>query len=258
MVVYWDAVALLNVVIDYLLLYVAARLCGWRALRFRLGMAAIVGGAGAVLFFLLPEPWLLYGVIPLLMCAAAYSGSGKALRLSVLFLLSSCTLGGLVLLLGRMLGESGRLSRAVFAAELPWEVFFLAGVLTYVLLGIVFHATARRVRGDYVTAKIVCGAKTVHLRLLRDTGNQLTDPRTGLGVPVVERQALTPLDLPAEREILFYHALGTTAGELEAFRCDEFVLEGQMLGERLIAIAPIVFRDCCGLWCEGGEQHVEN
>lgn len=254
MIIYWDAVVLFNTAVDYLLLFAAARLCGWEAARGRLAAAALVGGVGAVAVLLYPAPVLWSALLPLVMCAVAYGGSGRALRLTVLFFLCCCMLGGSVLLLAQTFGSVQQLSRTVAAAEIPWAVFFGAGAGCYLLLCCVFRGSAKVRGGDFVRAQIRCGEKSVELRLLRDTGNLLTDPKTGQGVPVVERRALAALELPAERESIAYCALGTAGGSLEAFRCDGLILEGRDLGERLIALSPMVFPDCCGLWCGREEQ----
>lgn len=235
MIVYWDLVAAWNFTLDYLLLLATMRLAGQTIKRKRLAAAALLGAGYAVLT--LAEPRLLWVLLPvaLIMCRVAFGRVPRFLKLGLLFLLLSCSLGGAVLLLGRLSGGMTRLAYGMVFSILPWGVFCGAAVLSYVLLTVVFRGSARHDASDFVQARVSCGGRTVELRLLRDTGNALTDPLTGEGVPVVEESALAFL-LPY---VLFTDLrVGTVGGgsTLRAFRCDALEVNGRDLGARLIAL----------------------
>ena len=235
MIVYWDLVAAWNFVLDYLLLLATLRLAGQTVKRKRLAAAAGLGAGYAVLT--LAEPKLLWALLPvaLIMCRVAFGRVPRFFKLALLFLLLSCSLGGVVLLLGRLSGSMTRLAYGMVFSLLPWGVFCVAAVLSYVMLTVVFRGSARHDASGYVQARVSCGGRTVKLRLLRDTGNALTDPLTGEGVPVVEESALAPI-LP----YALFTALrvGTVGGgsALRAFRCDTLEVNGRDLGARLIAL----------------------
>ena len=248
MIVYWDLVAAWNFTLDYLLLLATMRLAGQTIKRKRLAAAALLGAGYAVLT--LAEPRLLWVLLPaaLIMCRVAFGRVPRFLKLALLFLLLSCSLGGAVLLLGRLSGGMTRLAYGMVFSILPWGVFCGAAVLSYVLLTVVFRGDARHDASDFVQARVSCGGRTVELRLLRDTGNALTDPLTGEGVPVVEESALAFL-LP----YVPFTALrvGTVGGgsTLRAFRCDALEVDGRALGERLIALTPEALGGAYqGLW----------
>jgi len=269
MVVYWDLLALWNFAADYLLLLCAVRLAGLSPRRGRLASAAALGALYAVVQAALPFSTAALLAALALLCAAAFAGSGQALRLSLLFALLACALAGGVLLLGRLTGSLRRLVRGVVWAELPWGVFLGASALSYLLLSLVFRGGARHGGSERVRVTIARGGRRVKLTLLRDTGNTLTDPRTGEGVPVIGADALRPLfdaetyallcrgGVPPGFAALPYRAVGTPCGALAAFRCDALHADGRTLGARLIAVSPQRVGDgggICGLWCAMEEE----
>lgn len=255
MIVYWDLVAAWNFALDYLLLLCTLRLAGRPARRRRLALGAALGAAYAVVSLVLPfSPWLLLAAMAL-MCLAAF-GRERWLRLTPLFALLACSLGGLVLLLGRVGGGAARLARGMVYAELPWGVFGGAMGLARLLFALVFRGGARHGAAELVHTCVECGGVRADVTLLRDTGNTLTDPLTGEGVPVIERAALAALPIEAEMQLPVSTALGTA--RLDAFRCDTLIVDGRRLGARLIALSDHALAPRCqGLWYDEGKEVVE-
>ena len=258
MVVYWDLVAAWNFALDYLLLLCTLRLAGRPPRRRRLALGAALGAVYAVIALILPfSPWLLLGVMALV-CFAAF-GRERWLRLTLLFVLLSCSLCGLVLLLGRVCGGLARLGRGMVYAELPWGVFLGATALAWLLLALVFRGGARHGASELVFARVEYGGKCADVTLLRDTGNTLSDPLTGEGVPVIEESALAPLFEEGNGGSAAYTTftplrVGTVSGggTLRAFRCDELSVDGRGLGARLIAVSPEPLGGAYqGLWFSG-------
>lgn len=138
MVIYIESVFAFNVLVDYLLLFGAARVAGRTVARRRLLLGAAVGGIYAAVQLFLPKSVVLLLLGLALMGAAAYRGSGRAVKLTLLFFLASCGLAGVVMLLGQSLGSMARLARGVVTADLPWGVFLIAA-------GDVVFAAFRRV-----------------------------------------------------------------------------------------------------------------
>ena len=250
MVIYIESVFAFNVLVDYLLLFGAARVAGRTVARRRLLLGAAVGGIYAAVQLFLPKSVVLLLLGLALMGAAAYRGSGRAVKLTLLFFLASCGLAGVVMLLGQSLGSMARLARGVVAADLPWGVFLIA-------------AGTGSETADVV---IAYRGKTARVRLLRDTGNTLCDPVTGLGVPVIDRHALG--DLISEEETatlphIAYCSVGNADGTLPLLRCEAITVDEIKLGPRAVALAEHPLGDggaYAGLWCEGcekGEKHGE-
>ncbi len=263
MVVYWDLAAVWNFVLDYLLLRGTLRLAGRPVRRVRLALAAGLGAAYSVAALALALPlWTLIAAMAA-MCLTAFGRTERRVRLTLLFMLLACSLGGGVLLLGRLCGGVERLARGILYAELPWGVFFAAAGSSWLLLTLVFRGGARHDDGDLARARVEFGGRSVEVTLLRDTGNTLTDPLTGEGVPVIESAALAPL-FPEGKEGAAAHRTVTTlrcrtvggeGTELCAFRCDALTVDGRRLGARLIAVSPQAFgARYRGLWHEEKEE----
>ena len=186
MVIYVESVLAFNFLLDYLLLFGAARVAGRTVARRRLLLGAVVGGIYASVQLFLPKSAVFLLLSLALMGAAAYRGSGRAVKLTLLFFLASCGFAGVVVLLGQGTRSMTRLARGVVAADLPWGIFLIAAGLSYLLLSVVFRFGAARTGREVAEAVITYRGKTARVRLLRDTGNTLSDPATGLVVPVVD------------------------------------------------------------------------
>ena len=267
MVIYVESVLAFNFLLDYLLLFGAARLAGRTVARRRLLLGAAVGGAYAAVQLFLPRSALLLLLALALMGAAAFSGSGRAVKLTLLFFLVSCGFGGAVVLLGQGTGAMTRLARGVVAADLPWGVFGLAAGISYLLLSVVFRFGAARTGKETADVTVTYRGKTVCVRLLRDTGNTLCDPATGFGVPVIDRRALG--DLVSEEEAaalprIAYCSVGNADGTLPLLCCEGITVDGIKLGPRAVALTERPPGDggaYAGLWCEAcekGEKNVQN
>jgi len=157
-----------------------------------------------------------------------------------------------------------RLARGVVAADLPWGIFLIAAGLSYLLLSVVFRFGAARTGREVAEAVITYRGKTARVRLLRDTGNTLSDPATGLGVPVVDRHALGGLVSKEEAAALPripYCSVGRADGSLPLLRCEAMILDGKGLGARSVALTERPPGDgsaYAGLWCEGCEKGEKN
>lgn len=266
MVIYWEDVFVFNFLVDYLLLFGAVRLAGRTVVRARLLLGAAVGGAYAAAQLYLPHGALLLLPALALMGAAAYRGSGRAVKLTLLVFLVACGLAGVVVLMGQHFGSMARLARGVVTAKLPWGVFLIAAGLSYILLSVVFRGGAAHTGGGTAELSISYRGKTARVRLLRDTGNTLRDPATGRGVPVVDVHALGGLVDAKELDSLPripYCSLGCADGTLPLLYCEAVSLDGVSLGPRAIALTERPLGDggaYAGLWCEGeekGEHHAQ-
>jgi len=284
MVVYLDMAFLLNCLTDAAALYVTAQVSGLQVRRWRLLLASVLGGTYGVLCVLPPLRWAA-AFFPQMAAAVvlvwlAFGHQGAFLRQFLLFFLLSCTMGGILLAVGRLVHEGGSLE---ILKMLDWKVFFLASVVCFFLLTIVFRGGARHVvAGEICRAVIQRHGRETALTVLLDTGHTLTDAVTGEPVLTVYYMALNALWTPWECvalarleqdgavqclqrlksgaggfRLLPYRAVGVSTGLLLCFRADRVCLDGRDLGRTLIALSPTPVSDgggYVGLWGGGREE----
>lgn len=266
MVVYVDTLFLINLVINYILLLVTAKLCAAATPRLRLLGGAALGALYAVAVVLpywafLPLP-IIKAAVGVLMVLISFGGQPRILRLTLVFFAVSAAFGGAVMAASLLSGNSiggGVLTTVSF------KVLIIAFAVCYIVLTIVFKRAARHRGGGIVSLKLRQGDRELSIRALRDTGNALTDPMTGKPVIVAGVNDLKPLfpnnvlnavtalrlkgavkvmeelaDL--EKTIRFqlipYSAVGVAGGMLLAFKPDEIIVDGKNRTGMLLALSP--------------------
>lgn len=283
-VVYIDSVFVLNAVMDYLLCLVTGRLAGIPLRRVRYLLAALAGGAYAAAVFLpglgflsAPAAKAAMGV---LLALIAYGGEEHLARLTLLLFALSCALAGCVLALGTLAGSAVPVVDGIFYTDVDVKVLLVAAGAAYLVLTVVFRASARHsLEGQLLTARVCIGGRTAELTALWDSGNSLREPGKGRPVLVLApgvldgvlprpaRRLITPEGLrhPAELmeplmaaapalrpRLLPYHAVGTDAGLLLTIRTDWVEIGGVRHADAPAALAPSALgTGYAALW--GGE-----
>lgn len=255
MTVYIDSLFLLNFIIDYLLLLLTGRVTGSPLRRWRIALAAGLGGVYSVFCVLYGVAALSHPVfklaVALLLVLCAYGHCRRLLRCCVIFLALSAALGGGLYALELMAG-------APLSLSVPSILLFSAAA--YGLLSLAGRKLARHSPAELRRFTVRLGARSVTLTALLDNGNTLTDPMTGQGVPVAEGDSLASL-LPPEADyrhpaqcfqtlpdpgafrLLPYRSVGVDGGLLLAVRADAVEVDGKPLASRLIALSPTPVSD---------------
>lgn len=282
MVVYLDMAFLLNCLSDGAALYITARVSGLPVRYRRLLLASAAGGAYGALCAIPTTRWAA-SFLPQLAAAAllvrlAFGRQSTFFRQFLLFFMLSCTMGGVLLAMERLLRENGGLE---LLRTLNWSVFFLAGGLCFLALTVVFRGGARHaLAGQLCQGAVELRGKRTPVTVLLDTGHTLSD--SGQPVLTVYYAALDPLWTPREREVLSrleadgaarcleqlgdarfrllpYQAVGVSGGLLLCFRAERVELDGRQLGALTVALSPTEVSDGGGyhaLW--GGERGENN
>ena len=269
-VVYVDSVFVLNTLMDYLLVLSVGRLAGIPLRRGRYLLAGVLGGIYAVAVFLPGLGFLSATPVKLaagvLLALAAYGGEEKLLRLTLLLFAVSCAMAGCVLALGLLAGGGVPVVNGVFYTDVDAKVLLIASAAAYLVLTVVFRATAGKgLRGQLVIARVCLAGRTTAFTAFCDTGNALRDPMSGQPVLVVapgrldgvlprEVQSLLAhgaLERPAELleplvraapelrfRLLPYQAVGVSGGLLLAVRCDWIEIAGARYTGLLAALSP--------------------
>ncbi len=238
MAVYVDVVAVLNFLVDFLLLLGTNRLCGYPARPGRCAAAAVIGGIYGGVCLLPGFHFLgntLWRTVSLgLLAMVAFGLDRSALRRGVVFVLLSMALGGIALGLG-----DGSF----------WALVAAAGLVT-LLCAVGFRGSIGT--RSFVPVELSYSGKRVQLTALQDTGNTLHDPVTGKPVLVIAPEAARQLTgLSAEQlrcpvesigalpglRLIPYKAIGCDSGLLLALRLPQVKI-GAWQGSSLVAFAP--------------------
>ncbi len=263
-VIYADSLFFINLIINYIMLLLTAKICAAGVKRLRLLAAALLGASYSVAVVLplaefLRSP-LIKLAVGLLIVLAAYGGQARILRLTLVFFAVSAAFGGAVLAASLITG--GGLSG--FMTPVDMKILIPVFAVCYIVLSFVFKRAGKFRSGGVVTLKLRHGGREIEMRALRDTGNTLTDPMTGKAVVVAGVGDVTPLfplgmrqiiaglrlkdavkvmeELATESTVRFqlipYSAVGTAGGLLLAFRPDEIVIDGKNKAGMLLALSP--------------------
>lgn len=284
-VVYLDSVFMLNALMDYLLVLSTGRLAGVPLRRGRYLLAALLGGGYAAAVFLPGCGFLAAAPVKLaagvVMALAAFGGEERFLRLTLLLFAVSSAMAGCVLALGLLAGRGIPSVNGIFYTDVNASVLLIAAAAAYVVLTVVFRASAKPgVEGRLLPVRVCVRGRIVALTALWDTGNALVEPGSGAAVLVVApggldsglapgtRALLTPEGLrnPADLlepmrmaapelrpRLLPYRAVGTAAGLLLAVRTDWTEIGGRRYPGLTAALSPTgLGNGYTALW--GGEM----
>lgn len=275
-VIYLDQIILGNWLVNYLLLWVVARLTGAPVRHLRLVAAAALGAAyllvmwwpGGGYLFSLPAKLVLSG---LMVWVGLAPGNFRRFALQLMWLyLAAFGLGGLILGLEFLLDGQAPPVRAaggvaVFAGRSFWPAVILALAILLVLGRWGGAYWWRRLYPLLFQVPLILRffGREVRVEALLDTGNQLTDPLGNYPVIVVEsgvltgvlppavaqalaREELVPAELlrglagtawASRLRVIPYSSLGCRHGLLIGFRPDEVVV---FWGARALRVKEVV------------------
>lgn len=259
--IYLDSLFALNAVIDYFLLLCSARAAGAVLRRWRLALAALLGGAWAVACVLPGMGFLTYAPMKLVpavfMALIAFGGERRLWRCLVIFLAVSAAFGGAVWAASMLAGADAYGGQVYVPVSM--RVLVLSFALCYAAVSLVFRRIGKRAEREILPLVVTLGGKSVALRALRDTGNGLSDPVSGRSAAVAELEALRPLlpglapgvtdpaalcgalaalpYLAGRVSLLPYSALGTGYGLIAALRPDSAEVSG-CREDILIGLSP--------------------
>ena len=261
--IYVDSVFLLNFIINYFILLLTARVCSLPLKRWRYSLGAALGAlySVAVLFpsfsFLsLPVLKLCLGAF---MALISYSGSQNLIKPFLTFLAMSAAFGGAVFAISLFAGES---FSGGFYINVSLRILLLSFAVCYFVLNLVFRRFGTRQQRETLSVSITLCGKTSEIVALRDTGNELYDPISGLPVMVTGLDAakqLLPEDCAlallrgapefmlavSEHEALRprfrlvpYSAVGVPFAMLPVFKPDRAQVSGKNTDKLLVGLSP--------------------
>jgi len=242
-VIYLDRLFGLNLLLDYCLVLASARVCGVVLRRARYLLAAVTGALYAALMVLPGCSWLGSGAMKLALGAAmaliAFGGEAHWARCAVVFFAVSAAFGGAVYAASMLAGVSPGSGALVTVSG---RVLVLSFAVCYAAVSTVFRRRAKTAAREVRTVTVTLAGRSTTVRALRDSGNDLHDPVSGLRAAVLPLfpalhalpddavQTLTVLGALPEctgRVVLLpYRAVGVTGALLPAFRPDSVMIDG--------------------------------
>lgn len=252
-VVYLDQVFAVNFLVDYCIVLAAARVSDVILRRGRYVLAALAGAVYAALTVLPGFGWL--ALLPvkaaagLVMALIAFGSERRFWRCAVIFFGTAALFGGAVFALSAAAGGTpGQALRHVTG-----RVLIPTFALCYAVVATVFRARLRSAERGAVAAVLTVNGQALTLRAIRDSGNALRDPATGMRAAVVDAKAMEsvfgalPRDPTAILEclqgkaegarLLPYTSVGVPGGLLAAFRPTSLVVAGKSQA-LLVALSP--------------------
>ncbi len=239
--VYVDILFLINFVMDFMVLWAAAKIAQIRVSIWRLFAGAAIGACYSILV-LLPGFYVLTGIetkffVSILMVLAAYCPLPlkKLGQVVFYFYVVAFTMGGAVLGLVYLVGGS---SITGVMSNLPLNYLWLAIALVVAVIfgkyGVAYLKKSLLQDLIRVPVEICVLGKRFKLMGLVDTGNQLVDPLTGFPVIIVEYGILEPY-LPRD-----FQNIVNTAGEVDLSKLVNVgKAKGDTLSFRLIPFTTI-------------------
>lgn len=203
--IYADILLTINLAVDYLLLFAAARLSGTEFRRLR-GIASAAFGAlySLLIIFPMPEKFFFFSEFAvsgiMVLIAFGKRKAGEFLRLSAVFYICGFIFSGAMMLMNNLIHAK---SFAVKGSTVYFEFSAVGIVLSAsaaFIITEIFRRIFRRGRTDSPTVfRITFRGKTSVLKGFEDSGNLLTDPFSGSPVAVTNFDFA--MGIIAEKEI---------------------------------------------------------
>ena len=216
-IVYADILFFINFCIDFICLYLSAKLCACPAGIARTALGSALGGLYAVAALALDAlpaaaKLPLHLLAAFVICFAAFFRGDwkKTLLCCGLFIAANALMGGLLTAVYTLSGKYAHYNGGFYAEIGAGSLVAIA--LASALCAWVFgFLSKRRLKSLYADVEIVFGGNRYTLRLLADSGNLLREPISGLPV-ILLRPGVLPggepltLERPGQRVIPFSSA----------------------------------------------------
>lgn len=210
MIVYADVLLIVNLFVNYLLLFCSSKIMKKHTGRLRILLGASIGAVYGFVVFLPELPGLVEFTIRLIASALIVLGAFGFKNISS-FLRSFCTFfavsfsfGGIMLVLWVTIAPIGMVyNNGAVYFDIDLAVLAVSTVVSFAVVSILAHFTARRAPVDSVAlVKIVYKSKEVNLTALVDTGNSLCETFSGYPVILGEFDSLEKIIPKAVREFI--------------------------------------------------------
>lgn len=254
MAVYGDILFAENFIIGCALIYITAEVFGvdlhGAAAKLRLAAGGAMCGLFAMLIFLpvrMPLTAVVEAAFAFLLSVVVFGIKG-AWKKALVLILVTYFMGGITMGLLLVTGNTGMYAATgIYTGDMKaamLAVFICTG--TFTAKQIIRAVSKKKFYSEHVfDVRIISGGIIVETRGFFDSGNQLTDPVSGMAVAIAqeslwERLENAGLVTPERSRLIPYDAIGAH-GLLEAVRVDDVESAGRHLGNTIIARAGCGF-----------------
>ena len=199
MTIYLDIVLLENLCMNYIILFATGFIMKMKLHHIRLGISALVGGIYEILAYMQIFPIYSNMIVKIILSVSmiyiAFSPNGiKALiKQLIMFYLVSFVFGGCAFALLYFIKPQDILMKnGVYIGTYPIKIALLGGFVGFILTHVAFKIFKNRMskKGLIYEIEIKIENKSIRLKAMLDTGNQLKDPITSIPVVIVEKEKL--------------------------------------------------------------------
>ena len=254
MTVYGDILFAENFIIGCALIYITAEVFGadlhGRTAKLRLTAGGVMCGLFAMLIFLpvrMPLTVVLEAGFAFAVSVVVFGVKG-AWKKALVLILVTYFMGGVTMGLLLVTGNTGMYAATgIYTGDMKaamLAVFICTG--TFTAKQIIRTVSKKKFYSEHVFAvRIVSGGGIVETRGFFDSGNQLTDPVSGMAVAVAQESLWERLEsagivTPERSRLIPYDVIGAH-GLLEAVRVDDVESAGKHRGNTIIARAGCGF-----------------
>lgn len=273
--IYIDVLFLINLIVNYLLLYGSVLLSGAAVYRIRVFLGALIGAAYGVIVFFISLNALFSVVLKILVAAlmvfVSFKGTYvKLFRFTLIFFGLSFAFAGTVLALYYFTGGADgyiETNNLILYINMPFWALILSAVFAYLLFTLLFRASALVLRRETKPVEIIDSNKRVGFRALVDTGNMLRDPFTNARVIIADYSVVKDIVPQKVREILDktgaesfpamykkipyeykfrlipYKTVNKSFDLLLAFKPEKILIDGALSKNALVALSPARISD---------------
>lgn len=188
-VIYLDVLILINFSMDFVSLFLTARLMHTQAKVLPLAAAALIGAvyeaARVLISYSLPLSIISDAACAVLMCVVAF-GAGELMRTTLTFCCAGIIIGGTMTAMYSLIGMEGGLfsehrtsNTESGALQLPFGRYIPAIALSVAFAFLLCRALRSHLGKKRCSCRITVGGRSIEVSGLCDSGNLLCDPLSG-------------------------------------------------------------------------------
>ena len=263
MIIYADILIILNLLVDYFLLLITAKLLEIKCITLRLFLSSVVGGFSSLYIFLPRINTITDFLYKLFVCAFlafishSFKNLKQYLKFTILLFTVTCVYAGFTAAVWHIFKPNGMLiNNSVVYFDISPIALTLSTVIfyvTFIILNRIFKNSSNTAQKCEIT--VFSGKKSLKLRAIVDSGNSVEDFFGKSEIIITDNSSFETLfgemglDSEEYKKRFRIVPCSTVTGEdiLKGYRCDNAVVivdgESFNLNKPILAVSKVDFRD---------------